>query len=212
MRALGLQDRLTCEGVLHSARSIEAAFAPPIPSVSGESLAAAREAAVQRSRNLLNFVDRCADQLLLESGKTGRWFVEGGPGNCHGVAYAAAAAEHGGDIDDDVDGEPNELSLSSGSESEDPDYESDYNSEMEEEEEEREERKRAAQVRLERERERRERQEARAAAAAVQPPPPNEFVEELCSIAWLPVHARATNHLLPWKVGVAPCFLPRDLF
>lgn len=209
MRALGLQDRLTCEGVLHSARSIEAAFAPPVPSVSGlhrvatsstraenaESLTAAREAAVERSRNLLNFVDRCADQLLVESGNTGRWFVDG-PGNGHG------AAEDGG-----IDKEPNELSVSSGSESEDPDYEIDY-MDGEEEEDEREERKRAEQGRLERERERRERQKARAAAATVRSPPANDFVEELCSIAWLPVHAKATNHLLPWKVGVVLCLLP----
>ncbi|CAM9350980.1 unnamed protein product [Scytosiphon promiscuus] len=51
MRALGLQNSLTCEG-----------------------------AAVSRGRKLLNFVDHRADQLLLASGESGRWFVDPGSG------------------------------------------------------------------------------------------------------------------------------------
>lgn len=147
MRALGLQGRLSCEGVLQSARSIEVALSATAPSVSAESFTLERKAAVERSRNLLDFVDRFADELLLESGETGRWFIDG---PCIG------------------DGSPDE-----GDGDEKPDGW------------------------LER-----ERQKERAAAAAVQPPPANKFVEQLCSIAWLPVLATTTNPLLPWQVGV----------
>ncbi|CAM9858845.1 unnamed protein product, partial [Laminaria digitata] len=84
MRTLGLQNSLTCEGVLQSARSIEAAFAPPMLHVGGRAPsgtasatgAVARDAAVRRSRKLLDFVDHRADILLLASGESGRWFVD----------------------------------------------------------------------------------------------------------------------------------------
>lgn len=195
MRDLGLQGRLSCEGVLKSARSIEAAFAATVPSVStphhagtffrggeyAESLAGARKAAVERSRNLLDFVDRFADQLLLESNENGRWFVDG------------LRISHESPNEGDGDQEPHGLSVRLRSEGEDPDDGRHSNDEKEAEEG----GKRAEQGRLER-----ERQKERAAAAAVRPPPANTFVEQLCSIAWLPVLATLTNPLLPWEVGV----------
>lgn len=223
MRSLGLQTSLTCDGVLQSARSIEAAFAPPVPSITGVntyaaaaaaagdtsgsgavSAAAARDAAVSRSRKLLNFVDHRADQLLLASGESGTWFVDhrsssatesfGGRGDkdCGGGAGAGKEEQKG-----------QEYLSSSESES---DFEADGSGDEDPEREEglahdREAREAAALAQRERRREKEERSKMRAAAAAAsRPPPPNEFVEELASIAWLPVHGRAPNDLLPWKV------------
>lgn len=202
MRALGLQNSLTCEGVLQSARSIEAAFAPPTPPVAGlhasstastnTTTASAREAAVSRSRKLLNFVDHRADQLLLASGDSGRWFVDP-----RGGVPTVSVGEAGGD------GDVRRGYISS-SESE-----VDYTDETPEEEEEELEAhdaegagSAAGAERSERRRERKERDRTRAeaAAAAALRPPPNGFVEELASIAWLPVYGRSPNDLLPWKV------------
>lgn len=207
MRSLGLQSSLTCEGVLQSARSIEAAFLPPVSSTIGGvsaatagggtiSTAALRADAFRRSRKLLNFVDRRADQLLLVSGENGQWFVDprrdDGPEQPHGSGGNDVGDRFGGTVEDandegkDVEG----MSVSSGSEAE--------NSADEEERKYRLESTRAKEV------ERKERAKARveAAAAAWRKPPPNDFVEELTSIAWLPVYARSPNDLLPWKVRV----------
>ncbi|CAM9858774.1 unnamed protein product, partial [Laminaria digitata] len=51
----------------------------------------------------------------------------------------------------------------------------------------------------EKEKEERDRRRAEAVAAAARLPPPNDFVEELASIAWLPVHVTPPDDLLPWK-------------
>ena len=59
----------------------------------------------------------------------------------------------------------------------------------------------------EKEKEERDRRRAEAVAAAARLPPPNDFVEELASIAWLPVHVTPPDDLLPWKV--ITCRLPR---
>lgn len=225
MRSLGLQNSLTCEGVLQSARSIEAAFVRPMPSIPGipassataaaAAVDAARQAAVSRSRKLLNFVDHRADQLLLASGESGRWFVDprtspvtggasnggsGGNGTGGGGAGGAGGAR-GAEGDEE---QRRECMSSSGSES---GYEDECSEDDEEGDEEgrvqgREAKIAVAMERRERRRERKERDNARAAAvaAALRLPPPNEFVEELASIAWLPVHGRAPNDLLPWKV------------
>lgn len=215
MRSLGLQNSLTCEGVLQSARSIEAAFATPVPSIGGVYAAAvtdggrsaataiaAREAAVSRSRKLLNFVDHRADQLLLASGDTGRWFVDpssfgadadGSDGGGGGVGGGKKSGE-----------EARELSVSSGSGSEYGSESGGEGEELEEVERDREEQRARTKERREREREVEERNKARAAAAdAMRSPPQNDFVEELATISWLPVHARAPNDLLPWKVWVS---------
>lgn len=229
MRSLGLQDSLTCEGVLQSARSIEAAFAPPMPPIPGtpaaaaataaDAAGAARRAAVSRSRKLLNFVDHRADQLLLASGESGRWFVdprasgaaggagngggENGNGNSNGHGHGKGGA--GGEGDE-------EYVSSSGSESnyEDECSEDDERSDVERRTQGREDKIAAAAERRERRRERHERDKMRAAAAAaaMRLPPPNDFVEELASIAWLPVHGKAPNDLLPWKVCKTVVFLP----
>lgn len=207
MRSLGLQSSLTCDGVLQSAHSIEKAFVVGLPPIAGfrapppqeiariaDAAAAAREAAVHRARKLLNFVDHRADQLLLASGLNGDWFVN----------PQVWALSNGIDKRNGVEGtdpvEPH-LSVSSDSESEgalsdDTDEEDD-----EEREHRREARRERKREEWERQKERKGRQIARAKAAeAAQPPPPNDFVEQLKSIAWLPVHARAPNELLPWKV------------
>lgn len=183
MRILGLKNSLTCEGVLQSARSIEAAFAPStsISSVNNNNQAQvaadadAREAALRRSRKLLDFVDHRADQLLLSSGETGRWFVDQRESST-GLSLAESQVIVSSDSDSDVD----------------EDYEdADDRDEA---------RERRAEQR-ERKKEKRERQKARAEAImAARPPPPNNFVEELASIVWLPVHTKAPNDLLPWKV------------
>ena len=219
MRSLGLQNSLTCDGVLQSARSIEAAFAPPVPSITGVSVAAgetggsgaltaaaAREAAVSRSRKLLNFVDHRADQLLLASGESGKWFVD------HRSSAAATQGFGGGGTGGGEEEEKGREELSSSGS--DSDFEDDGGGEDGEGEEEggegagglhdREARDAAATARKERRREKKERSKMRAAAAAAsRPPPPNDFVDELASIAWLPVHGRAPNDLLPWKVRLA---------
>lgn len=187
MRILGLKDSLTCEGVLQSARSIEAAFAPStsISSVDNDNQtevaasnaadADAREAAMRRSRKLLDFVDHRADQLLLSSGETGRWFVDQRV-NSTGQSLAESEVIVSSESDSDLD----------------EDHEDDEDRD--------EARERRAEQR-ERRKEKRERQKARAEAMlAARPPPPNNFVEELTSIVWLPVHAKAPNDLLPWKV------------
>lgn len=203
MRALGLQNSLTCEGILQSARSIEAAFAvaPTTPAVAGlrtattaagastAAAAAAREAAVSRSRKLLNFVDHRADQLLLASGDSGRWFVD------------PSGATGGGGVDGDGHARRGYIS-SSGSESDDTDEGSEEGGEDELEEGAEEAGSAAGAERRERRREKKERDRTRAdaAAAAALRPPPNGFVEELASIAWLPVYGWSPNDLLPWKV------------
>lgn len=212
MRSLGLQNSLTCDGVLQSARSIEAAFAPPVPPAAGvrtgeagepdeiAAAATARRDAVSRSRKLLDFVDHRADQLLLASGDSGRWFVDNRSG-----ATGAAAAVATGDGDEQI---LREYDSSSESESE-ADYDEDGEDGSGDDEggEGREAKMAAAAERRERKRERKERDNMRAAAAAAasRAPPPNEFVEELASIAWLPVHGRAPNDLLPWKVCWFSC-------
>ena len=231
MRSLGLQNSLTCEGVLQSARSIEAAFAPPILHIgnggsSGPStaqIAKARDAAVSRSRKLLDFVDHRADNLLLASGESGRWFVdpppslsgadinprvenetadEGDVGGDGGVGRGVGGVGGGGDDD-----RGKELSVSSASESggDGSDYEGeDEGSGAEDAEEEGEDRireDREMEMRQrEKEKEERDRRRAEAVAAAARQPPPNDFVEELASIAWLPVHVMPPDDLLPWKV------------
>lgn len=186
MRILGLKNSLTCEGVLQSARSIEAAFAPSalissLDNNQAEVVASnaadsdAREAAMRRSRKLLDFVDHRADQLLLSSGETGRWFVDQ-RANSSGQSLAASQVIVSSESDSDLD----------------EDHEDDEDRD--------EARERRAEQR-ERKKEKRERQKARAEAMlAARPPPPNSFVEELAAIVWLPVHAKAPNDLLPWKV------------
>lgn len=222
MRKLGLQTSLTCEGVLQSARSIEntlrSSQAPTSIGVVRSSFSAgdaagsldshetsitrkaatdAREAALERSKHLLRFVDHNADQLLLSSEESGRWFVDppplpalppAGGGGLRGTEQGMRGSA------DDRD----ELLVGSGSGSE-GEYSDDgdeFDPSDDEDEEER-------AHRLERERaqsmERRERERAREALAALRPPP-NAFVEELNGIAWLPVHARAINELMPWQV------------
>ena len=234
MRSLGLQNSLTCEGVLQSARSIEAAFAPPILHIgnggsSGPStaqIAKARDAAVSRSRKLLDFVDHRADNLLLASGESGRWFVdpppslsgadinprvenetadEGDVGGDGGVGRGVGGVGGVGGGGDDDRGK--ELSVSSASESggDGSDYEGeDEGSGAEDAEEEGEDRireDREMEMRQrEKEKEERDRRRAEAVAAAARQPPPNDFVEELASIAWLPVHVMPPDDLLPWKV------------
>lgn len=244
MRKLGLQSSLTCEGVLQSARSIEAAFAPPmlgidtgVPSrVAAVTVAAMRDAAVKRSRNLLNFVDHRADNLLLASGESGRWFVDPFPLLTGVDANARVENENEGESgggggrrrDDDGDGgggsgsvagrDGERLELSGSSASESADDGSDYEEEDEgedkeggDEEDDRIRGERLARERKLREREKekeeRDRRRAEAVAAAARLPPPNDFVEELASISWLPVHVTPPDDLLPWKVSAAR--LPR---
>lgn len=236
MRSLGLQNSLTCEGVLQSARSIEAAFAPPVPALNGaqttsvdsnnnntESFSAvvsAREAAAKRSRKLLDFVDHRADQLLRASGESGSWFLghQRSLSSSSSVAAATTIAVGGrqqGKEEEEEEEDIRKLSVSSASES-GSDYENgngDGKGGYSEDEEEREHRRGAAKARRterkERERENKERVKKRieAAAKAMQRAPMNDFVEELTTIAWLPVHAKAPNDLLPWKVGpMARCY------
>ena len=207
MRTLGLQNSLTCEGILQSARSIEAAFAPPRAALSTGNLARmeaassasdaataaqAREAAISRSRKLLDFVDHRAEQLLLASGDSGRWLVERRAAS--GGGDDLGGPEGTGDGDGVRPAGPQALSVSSESESEEDTDGADL--------EDREEGREMRTEQRERKKEKRERQRARAKAAeaAARKPPPNAFVEELTSIAWLPVHSKAPNDLLPWKV------------
>lgn len=193
MRTLGLQQSLTCDGVLQSARSIAAAFKPSIPgngfntvAIGAEEVAAARVAAAKRSHELLRFVDHRADQLLLASGESGRWFVDppsvGGNGHGHGRSGGRGGSRAN-------------ASPSSASDS-DEDLEYSDSEDMTEEE-----RDNRSGSRRARDAEPRESLRARREFFARRPPP-NAFVEELNSIAWLPVHARATNSLMPWKVGI----------
>ena len=239
MRTLGLQSSLTCEGVLQSARSIEAAFAPPmvdigtgVPSrVAAVTVAAMRDAAVKRSRNLLDFVDHRADTLLLASGESGRWFVDAFPSLTGADANARVENKNKGESGDGGggggggggsgsvagrDGERLELSGSSASESADDgsEYEGEDGGEDEEGEVEEDDRIREERLAKERElrerekeKEERDRRRAEAVAAAARLPPANDFVEELASIAWLPVHVTPPDDLLPWKVSTAR--LPR---
>lgn len=245
MRTLGLQSSLTCEGVLQSARSIEAAFAPPAVHVGDGALArtaavtvaAARDAAVKRSRKLLDFVDHRADNLLLASGESGRWFVDPLPSLSGTDVNARVGKENGsegggsfggggggGSAGDDGgsgggsgnvvgrDEERQELSESSASESagDGSDYEGEDEGEDEEgevEEDDRVQEERLAKERelreREKEKEERDRRRAEAVVAAARQPPPNDFVEELASISWLPVHVTPPDDLLPWKVITA---------
>lgn len=230
MRKLGLQTSLSCEGVLQSARSIENALrlSQASPSIVGlpnfstgaglssssaggsvdsatrQAAADAREAALDRSRQLLRFVDHNADELLLASEESGRWFVKPPPSSRPRQSSSPPDGSHGGR----GGGDPRHrarhqemaVSVSSESESEggysDEEYGEFEGSEEGEDEEEwahRQERERAQSM------ERRERERARAALAALRPPP-NAFVEELNGIAWLPVHTNAINILMPWQV------------
>lgn len=227
MRKLGLQTSLTCEGVLQSARSIENTLRSSQASTSigvsrsssstggggvGSSLNShessvtrkaatdAREAALERSKHLLRFVDHNADQLLLSSGESGRWFVDPPPpGSRGGSDYHKKDHEMRGTNNRDGRDGRDDVLVSSGSESE-GDY-SDGGDEFGVSDDEGEDEERTH--RLERQRaqslERRERESAREALAALRPPP-NAFVEKMNSIAWLPVHATAINLLMPWQV------------
>lgn len=243
MRSLGLRTSLTCDGVLQAARSIESVLQrsmSSLPRVRGNSAddnsrssnhatedeaAAAREAAVIRSRQLLRFVDRNADKLLVASEESGRWFVQApmralslpaaaGPGSSersrgYGSGLSQRGTSHGGfGIKGGVGGarldSVDDIRVSSGTESDEThsDYDDEDDGEelsgLEEDEEER-----AHRREMERTEslERRERARAREALAALTPPP-NQFVEELNKIAWLPVHAAPINPLMPWKVRV----------
>lgn len=201
MRTLGLQQSLTCDGVLQSARSIESALQSSSSSIgvtssgsSSREAMAAREAALKRSHELLRFVDHHADQLLLSSGESGRWFVEPSRagGNGHGRPRGQTPDAKSGRVGVHGD-EGVEVSGSSGSESDEEVYSDSELMDLEERREDWESRDGRARDR-----------EAQAAPR----PPPNAFVEELNSISWLPVRAQPPSDFMPWKVERTATCLP----